>query len=192
MNRAAIFSAFPTLETPRLRLRAFRAEDAQAILHLFGDEAVTRYYDLETMTSLEQAETLLGRMMQRFERAEALRWGIALKETDALIGTGGYNSLAGTRAQIGYDLASAWWGRGLMTEALAAILRFGFEQMELNRIEAGVMPGNEASVRVLRKLGFQEEGTLREYGFWKGAFHDLRWFALLKREYVALAGPMPT
>ncbi|NIW38715.1 MAG: GNAT family N-acetyltransferase, partial [Gemmatimonadetes bacterium] len=86
------------------------------------------------------------------------------------------------QAEIGYDLAHRHWGRGLMTEALRPMLRFGFEEMDLHRIEAGVTVGNEASARVLEKLGFREEGLLRRGGYWKGAYHDLRGFGLLRRD----------
>ena len=70
-----------------------------------------------------------------------------------------------------------------MSEAVSAMIDFGFTSMGLNRIEAEVMPGNVASAQLLRKLGFQEEGIRRECGFWSGTFHDLALFALLKREY---------
>ncbi len=69
-----------------------------------------------------------------------------------------------------------------MTEALEAMLRFGFDAMSLNRIEADVTVGNDASVRVLEKLGFQREGLLRQRGYWKGSYHDLWLFSLLRDE----------
>lgn len=70
-----------------------------------------------------------------------------------------------------------------MTEALQAIIRFGFDKLAVNRIEALVMPGNTASVRLLQNLGFQEEGVLREYAYFKEGFHDLHCFSLLKKEF---------
>jgi ribosomal-protein-alanine N-acetyltransferase len=70
-------------------------------------------------------------------------------------------------------------GQGLAPEAVAAVVRYGFSVLGLHRIEAAVLPGNEASVRVLQKLGFREEGTRRDYLYAKGRFHSFRWFSLL-------------
>ncbi len=181
---------FPVLETERLVLRELRESDADAVFQIFGDDAVTRYYDLATFTDVAQARQLLARMNARNASGDALRWGIALRENDALIGTGGFNSFVRGwfRAGIGYDLAQAYWNKGYMTEALSAMVRYGFEKLEsagmpLNRIEALVAPGNDASVRVLTKIGFRREGILREYGFWKNRYWDLEMFALLKQEW---------
>ena len=85
--------------------------------------------------------------------------------------------------EIGYELAKAHWRQGIMTEALFAVIEFGFQAIALNRIEAMVMLENTASFKLLQKLGFLEEGILREYGYWKGQFHDLRIFSLLKKDY---------
>lgn len=175
----------PRLETERLVLRELRESDADAMFQIFGDDAVTRYYDLATFTNVEQARQLLARMNARNANGDALRWGIALRENDVVVGTGGFNSFARSwfRAGIGYDLAQAYWNRGYMTEALDAMVRYGFEKLDLHRIEALVVPGNDASARVLTKVGFQREGTLREYAYWKNRFWDLEMFALLKQEW---------
>jgi len=77
---------FQILETERLRLREIRDSDADAVFEIFGDDAVTRFYDLATFTSVEQARELIARMRERNEKGDALRWGIALKENDRLIG----------------------------------------------------------------------------------------------------------
>ena len=176
---------FPRLETERLVLRELRANDADAVFQIFSDDDVTRYYDLATFTDIEQARLLIARMNARNANGEALRWGIALRDNDAVIGTGGFNQFvrAWSRAGIGYDLARAYWNRGYMTEALRAIVQYGFEQQQCNRIEALVVPGNDASVRVLEKNRFQLEGVLRKYAFWKNRFWDLQMFSLLKQEW---------
>ena len=172
---------FPVIETERLVLRELREGDAQAVFQIFGDDAVTRYYDLATFTSVEQARLLISRMNARNASRDALRWGIALKENDAVIGTGGFNQFVRGwfRASIGYDLARAHWNKGYMTEALRAMVRYGFEHAELHRIEALVVPGNDASARVLTKAGFRHEGLLRDYAYWKNQFWDLNMYALV-------------
>ncbi|TAH48914.1 MAG: N-acetyltransferase [Chloroflexota bacterium] len=178
------------IETERLVLRALRESDAHAVFKIFGDDAVTRYYDLATFTAVEEARHLIARMNARNANGDALRWGIALKDTDTVIGTGGFNQFTRGwfRAGIGYDLARAYWNKGYMTEALRAMVQHGFENLQaaglpLNRIEALVVPGNAPSARVLEKIGFQREGLLREYGYWKNQFWDLEMFALLKRAW---------
>jgi [ribosomal protein S5]-alanine N-acetyltransferase len=85
-------------------------------------------------------------------------------------------------AEVGYEIARRHWGRGFAPEAVAAILRYGFTVLGLHRIEAGVLPENDASVRVLQKLGFVEEGTRRDYLHFKGRFHSFRWFSLLETD----------
>lgn len=175
----------PTLKTERLFLRALRASDAPAIFAVFGDDAVTRDYDLDTFTTLDQAVTMVERIAKRNQQGEALRWGIALQENDRVIGTGGFNQFCRHwfSAGVGYEIASAYWNRGYMTEALGAIVRYGFENLGINRIEALVMCDNDSSARVLGKNGFVREGLLREYGYWKNQFWDLQLYALLKREW---------
>ena len=186
------FEWFPLVETPRLMLRELRMEDAEAVFHIFSDPAVVKYSNMDVFTGFEQAQLLIEKLRQRFEQKERFRWGIALKDSDTIIGTGGY--VAWNRlwynAELGYDLARPYWNQGLMTEAVRAIIQFGFEHMDLHRIEAEVMPENSASVRLLHKLDFQEEGVFRERGFWKGDFHDLAMFALLKRPSCRATPPL--
>lgn len=179
------YEAFPQLETDRLVLREIRPGDAEALLRIFGDDEVTHYYDIATFTSLEQAQQLIQGMAERFKNKVRMRWGITLKGEDVVIGTCGYPTWHKSQylAEIAYDLARAFWNKGITTEAVAAMLKFGFEKMALNRVEAMVMLKNTPSMKLLSKLGFQEEGILRERGFWKSEFHDLKLLALLSRDF---------
>ena len=149
MSADEIFAAFPTLSTPRLTLRQIRTEDAAAVFGLFGDAEVTRYYDLDTFTEPLQAEELIEKFQRRFDHRIGLRWGLALNETpDNLIGTCGYNLWVqpARRGLVGYDLARDHWRRGLMTEALAAVLTFRFHRH-------GPQPSRGADLPA--KYGFQ-------------------------------------
>lgn len=182
-------ACFPVIETERLLLRQVVPEDAAAIYAILSDDEVTRYYDIETMTDPAQAAAMIRRMDQRYKRGESIRWGIVRKEDGALIGTCGYHLRpVKFRAGIGYDLARAYWRQGYMFEAVHAVLDFGFETLEFNRVEAMVMVRNDASAGLLRKLGFAEEGILKEHAFFKGRYHDLRRFALLRREWRPTPG----
>lgn len=179
------FEIFPQLETERLLLRAIRSEDAEAVFRIFSDDEVTRYYDMETFSSLEQARQLTMGMIERFQNKVRIRWGITLKGEDVVIGTCGYPVWEKFRfaGGIGYDLAREYWHRGITSEAVTAMLQFGFERMGLNRVEAVVMSGNVHSMQLLRGLAFEEEGILREWGFWKGRFQDVKLFSLLRRDF---------
>lgn len=179
----AIFGAFPQLETPTLYLREMNEDDAADLLAVFADEEVTRFYDLYAYQTEGEALELIDFFTESFEVERSIRWGIARKADNRIVGTCGFVWLRRFRGEIGYELNRAFWRQGIMKEALAAIIQFGFEQLKLNRIEALVMVGNEASASLLRSLGFQEEGTLREHDYFKGRFHDMRCFALLRREW---------
>jgi len=187
MQRQAVAQseeAFPHLETDRLILRELRldAADKAAVFQIFSDAHVTRYDTVRTFTHLAQARVVLERRINRFWRGKGIRWGITLKGNDRLIGSCGFTWLRQRRGtgELGYELARSYWNRGIMTEALAAVITYGFSQRRLNNIEAWVVPGNKASARVLLKLGFQSEGVVPRKGYWNGRFHDLELFSLLQ------------
>jgi len=174
---------FPVLETDRLILRRITTEDEADIFAIFSNPEVTRYYDLDTFTDPAQAKELIERHETQFEKGAGIRWGIMLKGSPRLIGTGG----AGWQrwnysAVLGYELAREFWSQGIMTEAVRAIASYAFTTMGMNRVQATIETENAASARVLRKVGFQEEGILREWGFWKGSFRDVRCFSLLRKD----------
>ncbi len=175
--------SFPRLETERLLLRKIVPSDAAALYAIFSNDEVTRYYDLGTMVDPADAETMVRRMASRYRHGQAIRWGIVHKQDRAFVGTCGFHfQAAGFKAEIGYDLGREHWHQGYMSEALRAMLAYGFETLKLHRIEALVMPENEASATLLLRLGFSEEGVLREYAYFKGEYHDLCFFSLLRRE----------
>ncbi len=184
MSTDAIFKEFPQIETNNLVLREMELSDAEAIFQIYADNDVTKYIDLETATDLAQAKFLVNRRVELFRSGQRIRWEIARKDDNIIIGSCGFTQWDKNfyRAEIGYELAKKHWRKGIMTEALEAVIYFGFQRMELNRIEALVMLENIASMTLLEKLGFQEEGILREYGYWKGKFHDLKMFSILKRD----------
>jgi ribosomal-protein-alanine N-acetyltransferase len=186
MNLDLVFGRFPQLKTERLVLRELLSSDAESLFAVLGDEAVTEFYDDEVLEGVSQAGEQIEAWAAGFRARRCVRWGIAQRENGKIIGTCGYYGFHNwhERAGIGYELARAFWRQGIMTEALGAIIKFGFKKIGLNRIEAVVMPGNTASVKLLDGLGFYREGVLREYENWgsKGCV-DLMMFSLLRREY---------
>jgi [ribosomal protein S5]-alanine N-acetyltransferase len=186
MDELFDFEAFPILETPRLILREITPEDADAIFVIRGDYEVTRLNTGPAYPDVSHAEKLIKSLGEGFRLKDEIRWGITRRGEDMVIGMVGYNfwARADSRAQVGYDLARAAWGRGIMPEALHAVIRFGWDQMGLNRIEADCSADNAASIRVLEKLGFKLEGRQRDQYYEEDGYHDLLLWGLLKREYV--------
>ncbi len=150
---------FPELETERLYIRVLKESDSATVFRHFADEEVTRYMDIPPCKDMAEASEII-----RFHTEDSgCRWGLFDKASGQLAGTCGFHCwVTGTqaRAEIGYDLSAAWWGRGFMTEAIKPIIRVGFEQMELELIEATADPANERSARLLERLGFQRREEL--------------------------------
>jgi [ribosomal protein S5]-alanine N-acetyltransferase len=174
----------PRLETKRLVLREMRPADVEAIFAIYGDEEVMRYRDVLAFSRLEEAQHFLEQVRSRGEYGEEMHWGITLKGEEQLIGSCGYSwHLGPPFGAIGYDLARRYWKQGIMTEAIGALLHYGFEVRNLHRVEARVRLGNETSMRLLQRLGFQEEGLLRECLFLNNHFFDVKVFSFLQSEY---------
>jgi [ribosomal protein S5]-alanine N-acetyltransferase len=179
------FVKFPRLSTERMVLREITEDDVEAVYQIRSDYEVTKYNTGHPLTSYLEAKVLINNIASDYEQQASIRWGLALKVSDALVGMCGFNywDRINKRASVGYDLARTYWGRGLMPEALHRILQFGFEEMELNRIEADCTSLNKASERVLEKVGFKHEGLQREQYFEDGQFYDLLLFSLLRSEF---------
>ena len=179
-------SDFPTLRTRRLHLREITAADAPALLAIHGDAQAMRWFGTEPITDLQQAEKLVDTFAAwRQLPNPGVRWGIALKGSDALIGSCGlFKWNRNWRCcTLGYELAQHAWGQGYMREALTAALDWGFDHMALNRIEAQVHPDNAASLKSVQAFGFVVEGRIRQAGFWLGKYHDLLQYGLLRSDY---------
>jgi ribosomal-protein-alanine N-acetyltransferase len=176
-------SEFPILETPRLILREIVAADAPA-LFAFRSDPVEQKHNDPPLTSLAEAEELIERLTVEHRDHGAVRWGLTVKGENDVVGLLGYNywTKPHQRAGIGYDLSRRLWGRGLMSEAVRAVLRHGFEAMDLNRVEAHTTAENTPSIRMLRRLGFRQEGTLHEHFFEDGTFHDVALYVMLRRD----------
>ncbi|MGF6352315.1 ribosomal-protein-alanine N-acetyltransferase [Paenibacillus sp. 4624] len=184
MNILFEFDTFPQIETERFVLRAATDRDSGDLLALYSDETVVEYMPLDPFESEQDALDEMSWYRKIFKEQTGLRWMIEDKQSHRVIGTCGYLGYeeGHHRAEIGYDLLSSCWGKGVMTEVARAVLEFGFNQMQLNKIEAKVDPGNEASIRLLYKLGFQQEGLLRQHEFEKGRYVDLALFSKLQSD----------
>ncbi|WP_440111583.1 GNAT family N-acetyltransferase [Paenibacillus sp. QZ-Y1] len=184
MSNRFTFDKFPELKTERYTLRAAEEQDGPDLLELYSDEAVVEFMPLTPFESVEDALGEMSWYAKIFKERSGLRWMIEDGESGKVIGTCGFLNYEDVhnRAEIGYDLHPAFWGKGVMTEVARVILHFGFMDMQLNKIEARVEPENKASIRLLHKLGFQQEGVLRQHEFEKGRYIDLAVFSKLRSE----------
>ncbi|PYY84801.1 GNAT family N-acetyltransferase [Pseudomonas sp. TKO26] len=179
-------SDFPVIRTPRLILRELVPSDIPALFAIHSDAEAMQWFGTDPITDYQQAEQLLALFASwRTLPNPGVRWGIERHAEPGLLGTCGlckWNRQWRSCA-IGFELARAAQGQGLMTEALEAILDWGFAHMTLNRIEAQVHPQNLASLRLLERMGFVREGLSRQAGYWLGAHHDLVQYGLLRADW---------
>ncbi len=177
-----VFRVMPVLRTRRLVLRGVAEGDGPALFELFSDDAVTAYYAWDTFTDPRQGRELAAATVEQYRQRQALRWGLLPVGTDRIVGTCGYTRWAREHryAVLGFDLARRYWGQGLMSEAATAVIGYGFEQLDLNRIEATVLAGNLPSIALLTRHGFTLEGRLAQRARHRGTFHDIHMYALLK------------
>jgi RimJ/RimL family protein N-acetyltransferase len=178
-------AGLPSLEGSRVRLRGFRESDFQALFELHSDPRVMRYWSFPAWTAPEQARDYFARGLAANDPDDMLCWVITLPGADTLVGTTTLASIdrAQGRAEIGYALGSAHWGRGLARDAVALVLDHAFDTLGLRRVEADIDPRNDGSMRLVRALGFRQEGLLRERWQVGGETCDSAWHGLLAREW---------
>lgn len=177
--------SFPVLHTPRLTLRQVLPSDAAALFAIHSDVQWMRWYGVEPLTELSQAEELAELFASWFHAGTGFRWALERKQDGRLIGTCGlfrWNK-SWHNCVIGYEILRECQGQAYMCEALGAVLDYGFNDMRLHRIQAEIHPQNHASIGLATRLGFCFEGVQREQAFWRGHFHDLNCYSLLEREW---------
>ena len=185
MLRYDALGYMPKLETGRLILRKLTMHDAEDIYAYSRDPEVARHVLWDAHRSIGESRTYLRFMLRKYRMNEAASWGIELKETGRIIGTIGFMWVQDDNraAEVGYSLARAQWGKGIMTEALAAVIEYGFLTLRLNRIEAIHELSNPASGAVMRRCGMIREGTMREKLFNKGKYVDVDLYAILRKDF---------
>ena len=183
----------PTLRTVRLRLRPFNDEDTDGIFALQSNAYVLRYWDAPPWTERAQAERFIARSPELAEEGTAMRLAADRLSDGAFIGWCSLNrwNPEYRSASLGYCLAEAAWGQGYATEAARALLRWAFDTLDLNRVQSEADTRNAASGRVLEKLGFVREGTLREDCVVNGDVSDSWVYGLLRRDWQSLVESAP-
>lgn len=182
-DESKIVRDFPVLETGRLLLRQVRSEDAGALLALRSNPEVMTFMDTAPTETTRQALDMIYQVSRNYIDHHIPLWAVSLKEDDekTMIGYVGYTRLLErhSRGEIAYALDPASWRRGIMTEALKAVIRYGFEKMKLHSIEASVNPENRASVKLLEKFAFRGEAYFKESYYYDGKFLDNAVYSLL-------------
>lgn len=177
---------FPVLHTERTDLCAITCDHAEWYLRHFSIPEIVVGQGFPPPKDLDAARQELEQYITGlFEKGLGYRWGIRLKGTDDIIGSVGFHAWdkEHDKAKMGYDLRPEHWGRGLMREALERTLRFGFEEMGLNRIEISVLATNPRSIALATRLGFVRDGVMREFSKIDGVYVDEHFFSMLKREW---------
>ncbi|GAB3598628.1 GNAT family protein [Angustibacter peucedani] len=179
----------PTLTTDRLRLRPFVDDDAEALFALQSDPRVLRYWDAPPWTERERAARFIATCRSMAEEGSGARVAVDRLSDNAFIG---WCSLSRWNpdffsAAMGYCYTEESWGQGFATEAAEALLQWAFDALPLNRVQAETDTRNLGSARVLEKLGFQREGTLREDCVVDGDVSDSWVYGLLRRDRAGQA-----
>jgi ribosomal-protein-alanine N-acetyltransferase len=180
---------FPQLTTPRLLLRAFALADVPRLVALAGDyEVAKNTLNIPHPYGEEDARRWVQITQENYRQQAGYAFALALRTTGEFIGGMGLTvERRFDRAEAGYWLGQPYWGQGLASEALAAVLRFGFEELELNKIYATHIAENPASGRVMLKNGMRLEGQLAQHTKRDGHYHDLWQYRLTRTEYEQLA-----
>ncbi len=190
MTIEAAFTTFPILTTDRLLLRQIQPGDAEALFAIFSDEEVMKFYGDAPHRSLDESREEIRGALAHYAQHESLRWAITLRGEDTFLGSctlfhfdEGFH-----RGEIGYELHRDFWGQGITSEAVSAILTYSFSKLNLHRVEALMDIANERSKGLVLKLGFTYEGYLRQrYYLDDGHFEDEHYFGLLQHEWLKSA-----
>ena len=186
MNIEKIFRIFPVLESESLFLGKITEKDIEELFEIYNNEKVFEYCGIIPKHNKETVRKMIPHFERDFIKKTIIKWGIYNKKNSELLGIieiGGYNKKL-NMVTIGYFLAEKNWNRGYATEAIKTLVKYLFEIVEVNRIQAEVMLQNENSKKVLIKNGFISEGVIREGNVWPGkGLIDLEIFSILKREY---------
>ena len=181
-----LLKEFPEYKLNKIIMRKLREEDAMSMLNYISNPEVNKYLpDDAEMNNCEEIKDMIKSINQGFMESNNIRWGIVDKESSKIIGDCGFykTDLKNKTGEISYRLSPEFWGQGIMSKILKQMLSFGFKEIELNRIEASVIPGNKGSLHILENNGFKKEGVLRDSLFKNNKYYDLIVYSILKRDY---------
>ncbi|MFF2093353.1 GNAT family N-acetyltransferase [Paenibacillus sp. NPDC058174] len=188
MNIEAVFEQFPILQSEEILLKKIEARHLDEVFEIYDNDTVFEFCGIIPKHNKDTVKNMIGHFERDYNKRSRVKWGIfAAAEPDRLLGiieAMDFNQKV-SAVTVGYFLAETHWGKGIATEAVKVLLPFLFNDVNINRIQAEVMPGNAASKKVLLKNGFIKEGTLRQSALWAGkGVVDLEIYSILKEDYL--------
>lgn len=179
-----------TLSTERLTLRSWTEADVPALFEIYSHPEVMRYWSSPPLGELSEASQKLIGIQEGYRTRTGLQLAIERRSDNIVVGACALHDFhfPSRRAEIGYALGRPFWGVGYMQEALTALIKYSFETLDLNRLEADIDPRNQASAKTLEKLGFQKEGHLHERWIVSGEISDTWFYGLLQRNWRERSG----
>ena len=183
-KNAEQIEVLPVLNTKRLQLRPITLWDAEDMYAYAKQELTTKYLLWCPHKDIFETREHIAYMKEGYKRGSCYDYAVIYKETDTMIGTCGfvYVDKENKKGEVGYVLNPAYWNKGLITEALLTVIDYGFNTLDLRRIEARYMVENTASAAVMKKAGMSFEGVLRKFLFVKGKHRDIGVYSILKEE----------
>jgi ribosomal-protein-alanine N-acetyltransferase len=175
------FHPFPEIKTQRLLLRKIQYSDLHEVFFLRSDKTVLKYIDKPPAQSLEEAREFIEHIHVLEKNNSGINWAITLSGDDTLIGNICIWNINPEhhRGEVGYALHPSHWGKGIMQEAMRAVLDYGFNTLRLHSMEANVNPANDASIKLLERNNFVREAYYKENYFFNGRFLDTAIYSLL-------------
>ncbi|MEC1546759.1 GNAT family protein [Bacillus rugosus] len=188
MNLEAVFGHFPVLESENLVLSKIKEVHVQDVFSIYDNDKVFEYCGIIPKHNIKTVEKMISHFDRDYNKKSRIKWGIFLKSQEntlvGIIEAMDFNQKI-DMISIGYYLAEEYWGKGFATESVRMLASFLFEKVNVNRIQAEVMPDNRASKNVLIKNNFMKEGLVRQASYWSGkGVVDLEIYGILKNEYV--------
>ena len=174
----------PRLQTERLLLRALQPEDEDDVCTLAGDRRIAETtYRIPHPYEPQHFREWLDLQSQLLDKGTGVNWAVVRRNGRQFIGAVGLNiKPADERTELGYWIGAPYWNQGYGTEAAAAVLRFAFDRLKLNRVEAHHMSRNPASGRIMKRIGMHHEGTLHQFIKKWGAFEDVEIYGLVRAQ----------
>lgn len=182
------FTKLPTLDTERLQLRQILPTDTEDMFAYASKKEVTRYLLWSPHPTRAYTEKYIAYLQERYRAGDFYDWAVVLKDTGRMVGTCGFTKfdVSSNSAEVGYVLNPSVWGQGYATEALTAVLRFGFQKLHLHRAEACYLEENTASRRVMERAGMKFEGIRRDSIIVKGHYRNVGVCSVLAEEFSLL------
>jgi len=191
MHKDTVFRLFrriPMLETDRLILRRMKTDDYMDMYEYAKQERVTKYLLWSPHPDAQYTRDYLSYIQGRYKAGEFYDWSVVLKENGKMIGTCGFAKFDydNNSAEIGYVINPDYWNNGYASEAVSTVMDFGFSRLNLHRIEARYIVGNEVSRRVMEKCGMQFEGIHVSSLFVKSEYVSVGYCGITADRYIKL------